>query len=332
MDIGGNGFFVFGSRERIDHCVFRSDDHIGGTKKSVAASRIDAKFLRSRFPVFVGDGKIDFGTVAFSNPVLLHVLDALRPVQFIESLEQTFGVKRDAHEPLFEIAAFDFLGAAFFVGTVSENFFVGADDFAMLAPPDLSVIVIGEALGIAVGDNGFFPLRFNFCGNRKFGDGATFLQGLVEPCVIQAGKNPLGPLVILGIRRVDFLVPIVRQTEPFDLPTEIVAILLGGDCRVRSCLDGVLFSGKSKGVPAHRVQYVESLSAFVTANDICCCVTFRVSYMQARAGGIRKHVEAIILGLGFVFACFECLLGFPVGLPFGFYLLRIILCHFMTPK
>jgi hypothetical protein len=49
--------------------------------------------------------------------------------------------------------------------------------------------------------------------------------------------------------------------------------------------------------------------------------------MEASATRVREHVQAVILGLGLIFARLESLMFFPVGLPLGFDLLRIILSH-----
>ena len=54
--------------------------------------------------------------------------------------------------------------------------------------------------------------------------------------------------------------------------------------------------------------------------------------MEACATRVREHVQAVILGLGLIGARLESLMFFPVGLPLGFDLLRIVLCHCFIPQ
>ncbi len=308
--------------------MLRRNDHVRRSEKRITAGRIDAKLFFGRLAGDVCDGEIDFCATALANPVPLHVLDALRPVEFVEAFEQAFPVKRDAHQPLFQVSAFNFFRSAFFMGAVGENFFVCTDNLAMFAPPDLRIGVVGETLGIAILADRILALGFDFCGNRKFRNRASLLERLVEPCVVQPDENPLRPLVILGIGRVDFLVPVIGKPEPFNLPAEIVAVLLRRNARMRSRLDGVLLGWKSERVPTHRMQNVKSLGALVTTNDVRRRVAFRMAYVKTRSRRIGEHVQAIILGLCHVCSGLESLLRIPIGLPLGFDLLRIVFRHF----
>ena len=50
------------------------------------------------------DGKIEFGAFGSADPMALHGLDALWPLQGVQSLQELIGVGRDPEEPLLEIA------------------------------------------------------------------------------------------------------------------------------------------------------------------------------------------------------------------------------------
>ena len=326
-----HGSLLFGSREFRDHRMFRGDDHVGGTEQRIATGGIDAELLFGRLAFSIGDGKVHFGTVALADPVLLHVLHALRPVELVEALQQAVAIQRDAHEPLLEVTAFHFLGAALFVAAIVQDFFVRANNLAVLAPPHLSVGVVSEALRILVFADFSNTLGFDIGRNREFFDGAALLLVFIEPGAVKALENPLRPLVILRVGGVDFLVPVVRETEALDLAAEIVTVLLGGNGRVRTGLDGVLFGREAESVPTHRVQHIETAAALVAADDVCCGVAFGVAHMETCATRVREHVQAVILGLGLIGARLESLMFFPVGLPLGFDLLRIILCHDLCP-
>ena len=327
MHVFFHGGLLFGSREFRHHSVFRSDDHVGGTEQRIATGRVNAELAVGRLAVSVGNREIHFGTVALANPVLLHVFDALRPVELVEALQQAVAIQRDAHEPLLEVTAFHFLGAALFVRAVVQDFFVRANNLAVLAPPHLSVGVVSEALPILVLADFFLALGFHVGRNREFFDGAALLLVFIEPGAVKALENPLRPLVILRVGGVDFLVPVVAEAKALDLAAEIVAVLLGRNGRVRTGLNGVLFGREAESVPTHRVQHVETAAALVAADDIGSGVTFGVAHMEARAARVREHVQAVILGLGLIGARLESLMFFPVGLPLGFDLLRIVLCH-----
>ena len=324
-----HGGLLFGSREFRHHGMFRGDDHVSCTEQRIATGRVNAELLFSRHAVSIGNGKIYFGTVALANPVLLHVLHALGPIQLVQALQQAVAIQRDAHEPLLEVTAFYFLGAALFVRAVVQDFFVRAHNLAVLAPPHLSVGVVSEALGILELANFCSTLSSHVGGDGQFFDGAALLLVFIEPGAVKALENPLSPLVVLGVSGVHFLFPVVGKAQALDLTAEIVAVLLGGDCRMGSGLNGVLFSGEAESVPTHRVEHVKTLGALVAANDIRCGVTFGVTHMEASATGIREHVQAVILGLGLIGARLESLMFFPVGLPLGFDLLRIVLCHLL---
>ena len=113
-----HGGLLFGSREFRHHGMFRSHHHVGRTEQRIATGRVDAEVLVGRLAFGIGDGEIHFGTEALANPVLLHVLHALGPVELVEALQQAVAIQRNAHEPLLQVTAFHFLGAALFVRTV----------------------------------------------------------------------------------------------------------------------------------------------------------------------------------------------------------------------
>jgi hypothetical protein len=66
------------------------------------------------------------------------------------------------------------------------------------------------------------------------------------------------------------------------------------------------------------MEYVESVQALIPGIDIRGNVTQRVTDMEARTGGVGKHVEYIEFGFGGINGDLESLVGFPVRLPSGF--------------
>ena len=125
---------------------------------------------------------------------------------------------------------------------------------------------------------------------------------------------------------------------------------LGGFARVLAGLDGVLFGGQAEGVPAHGVEHMEALRAFVAGEDVGGGVALRMADMQAGARRVGEHVEDVELGEllragrgvalgermagGHGFAGVpgaKSLLLVPVALPLGFDQMKRILsasgCH-----
>ena len=81
--------------------MFGSQHHERSAPERVRAGRKDDEVA--------GFGaKDDFGTFAFADPIALHGFDLLGPFgQFVDILEQTFGVVGDFEKPLLELALFD---------------------------------------------------------------------------------------------------------------------------------------------------------------------------------------------------------------------------------
>ena len=71
---------------------------------------------------------------------------------------------------------------------------------------------------------------------------------------MQNEKNPLGPPEIVDIRCCEFAIPIVTETQYFQLSAEIGDIVFGGNARRGVGADCMLFRGKAKRVESHRMQ------------------------------------------------------------------------------
>ena len=124
----------------------------------------------------------------------------------------------------------------------------------------------------------------------------------------------------------------MREPESPKLTTHIGDICICGDRRVLAGLDGVLFSGKTKCIKAHRVEHIASGHPLETAVDVGADVTQWVAHMESSTGGVRKHVEnkqflAALCNLGGIsqrpggIRGMECSLFLPVLLPAGLDLL-----------
>jgi len=197
----------------------------------------------------------------------------------VETIEELIGISGDAENPLTERAPHDgvFSNLAFTI----DDLFVGEDSAKFGAPVDRTLVDVGEA------------------------------------CFKELEEDPLGPAVVLGVGRVDFARPIEGEAEAFELSAEIIDILGGGDGRVGTCFDRILFGGKSKGVPANGVEHIVTGGKFVAGEDIIAGEIFGMTRVEAGTAGIGKHLEQVILGLVGTLFCCEGFIFLPITLPVG---------------
>ena len=165
----------------------------------------------------------------------------------------------------------------------------------MGAPPYLCIVVVGESFTGYITLHSLWSFRFNFSGDLQFADGASLLQILIEPGIVEPDKYPLGPFEVKWIGGVYFPVPVIAQSQRFNLPAEIIAILLCGNGRLGPGFNGILLGGQSECIPAHGVKYIESIHPFVPGHNVSGGVPFRMPHMQSRARRIGEHIQNIEL-------------------------------------
>ncbi|MPM97682.1 hypothetical protein SDC9_144859 [bioreactor metagenome] len=107
----------------------------------------------------------------------------------------------------------------------------------------------------------------------------------------------------------------------------MVDVLLGGDFRMGSGFDRVLFGGQPEGVPAHRMKHVEALHALVAADDVGRGVAFGMTHVKAGTGRIREHIQRVIFGFVGEVDGPERFFHRPARLPFGLDGLKIVFAH-----
>ena len=232
--------------------------------------------------------EIDVGALGLADPVSLHHLDRFRPVDQIEVFQKSFRVSRDLKVPLLHRHLDDREAAHF--GFAVHDFLVGQHGLQLGAPVDGLLSLVGQAH--------FVKLQ----------------------------KDPLRPLVVIGVGGVDLAVPVVGEAQSLDLLPEAVDVLVRALPRVRSRFDGVVLRRQSEGVPAHGVQNVEALHAFEAAVYVGRGVALGVSDVQSGAGRIREHVQNVN-GLSSLVAV-DGRVGFflfPHFLPLRLYACRIVI-------
>ena len=282
-----------------------------------------------------GGGKRHLRAAGAADPVALHGLDLLRPIQKLQVVEQAIRVGGDAHHPLAQALAEDREIAALRT-PIGGDFLVGQHRAQARAPVDHGVGEVDEAelidRGMLFRGGEIAEVAAVLCGAsarhqiaHEILDRTGFLLLLVEPGVINLQEDPLRPTVKLRIRRSDGAAAVMPQAQRVELAGHVRDVRLGGRARVRTCLDRVLFRRQPKGVVAQGVQNVLAQHAVVTGENIRGDVAQRVSHVQACAGGVGKHVLDVELVSGQLLTsgevthrvrCIERTVVHPVALPF----------------
>ncbi len=96
-------------------------DHVGRTEQGIGSSGINTNDIigwcgrktalcatrKERIPILfarhvVDQREVNFSTFALADPVALHFLDRVRPIEIVKVSEQSLGVLGDAQHPLLE--------------------------------------------------------------------------------------------------------------------------------------------------------------------------------------------------------------------------------------
>ena len=238
--------------------------------------------------VAVGGGEVHLGTLAAADPVALLDLDPLDIVHIVQIVDQAVGILGDGQHPLALFLADDLAAAA--LADALHNFLVGQHALAAGAPVHGHGGLIGQAL----------------------------LEHLQE--------DPLGPLIIVGIRGVHHPVPVEAVAQHFQLAGEVGDILPGDDGRMDVVLDGVVLRGQAEGVKADGEQHVVALHPLLAADDVHGGEGTGVAHVEALTGGIGELDEAVELLPGLVPGdSGEGLFLQPLLLPFLFNGCKIVL-------
>ena len=156
----------------------------------------------------------DLGTRGAADPVALLGLDALDVIHIVQIVDQALGVLRNGEHPLAFLLAHN-LAAAALADTV-DDLFVGEHALAARAPVDRHGGLVGQAV------------------------------------LIHLQEDPLRPLVIARIRRIDRAVPVKAVAKHLELLGKVGDVVFCHNGRVDMILDGVVLSRQTKRVKADR--------------------------------------------------------------------------------
>jgi len=230
--------------------------------------------------VAVGHREVHFAAIALANPVFLHRHDAFRPAgQLVTVIQKFLNVCGDFEKPLIQHLLLHFRAAA-----------------PALPAFDLFVSQHRIALGAEI-------------------NGGTFF--ISQAFLIHPDKEKLFPPVIFRLASGNFPVPVVAEAHAFELFFHVLDIFVGPFRGMNLMLDGGVFRRHAEGIPADRMQNIETFHAFVAGNNIADGVIADMTDMNF-AGGIREHLQQIIFFLLRIFGNLEGFFILPFLLPFLF--------------
>ena len=239
------GALLFGGGEHFHQFMFRRQDHEAHPVDGVRSGRehLDGALRQAL------DAKVHRRAFAAANPIALGFLDAVRPIEAIQVVDQALGEGRNAHDPLAHPLADHGVTAA--LAQAVFDFVIGQNRTEGGAPIDLAVGEVGQPElhqnvrlrdGIACipmsGSEGsvkgvipwvcsigqhfppfpiarrlrcFQPVALQHFHQLRDGFGAV--GGCIVPRFEQLGENPLGPPVVSRVTGAHFARPIVAESE-----------------------------------------------------------------------------------------------------------------------
>ena len=230
--------------------------------------------------VAIGDGECDLGAVRAADPLSLHGLDAFRPVDELQIVDQAVRVRGDLQHPLLHGALLDRISGLHVHAVL--DFLVGEHGAQGRAPVHGNLRLVGEATAV------------------------------------ELEEDPLGPAIVGLIAGGELTAPVVRQAELGQLLLEGRDVPLGDLSWVLAFLDCLALRGETEAVPAHDAQHIEAHHASCPGDDIGGDVALGMPDVKPRAARVGEHVEHVVLGARPVRGRRERILLLPGLPPLGF--------------
>src|SRR3989304_3364936 len=207
-------------------------------------------------------GKIVLRAFAAPDPVALHGLDMLGPIDRVEIGQQAVGIGGDAEKPLHQALALDHGPAA--PAAAVDDFFIRQYGLIHRIPVDLGRGPIGQAerteiLALLREGHSRPRLRGHWFRSGgigrpapcqlclKFGDRPRAFRARIEPGLVQLQEYPLRPAVILRLGGIDLAVLIEGDAEQPELALVVGREALDELGRVGLGLDGRILGRQAKG-------------------------------------------------------------------------------------
>ena len=143
----------------------------------------------------------------------------------------------------------------------------------------------------------------------------SFFQPTQEKCLL--------PAIVAGMAGGHFPPPVVGISQALELRTHAGDVGIRPFGRMHAMLDGRVFGGQAEGVPADGMYDVIALHAAEAGHHIADGIVAHMPHVNI-AGGVRKHFQHIILGLGRIRFHVEFAALRPAFLPLFFQGLGVV--------
>ena len=233
--------------------------------------------------------KIYFRTFAATNPVFLHGLNFVWPVERINFVEQFIGIGGNFEEPLLHLFLFDFVATAPTFAIL--DLLVCKYGLIHWAPPLIALCLVGKPL--------FEELQ----------------------------EAPLSPLIVFWVGGIYFARPVDRIAKALCLLAEVINICFSDFLWRNAGFDGIIFGRKAKSIIAKWAQDVHFLLRIEASETINDGEIANMSNVETGARWIWEHLREEHLGTLIVVFGGKRFFFFPTLLPFFFYFQWIIMAH-----
>ena len=194
------------------------------------------------------------GALGAADPVALHRLDVLGPLDRVEVVEQAVGVVGDPELPLLELLGLDLRAAA--LATTVDHLLVGQNGLVVRAPLDRGLLAVGQAV------------------------------------LVELQEDPLRPAVVPRLVGAELARPVDRDAPFAELALERGDRLVGRVARMLAAGDRVVLGREPEGVVAHRVQHAPASAAMEVRDRVADRVDLEVPDVRL-AAGVGQHLEHV---------------------------------------
>ncbi|MPM07237.1 hypothetical protein SDC9_53543 [bioreactor metagenome] len=287
--LGGGGFLVgaHGGEIRNPVRVFLHERMLGGDDHvGGSKQRIGAGGVNRQRVACSVEREIDQRAFAAADPVDLLGFDLFEIVHRVQIVDEALGVRGDFEHPLGAYHADDLPAAA--LADAVHDLLVGKADLAGGAEVDRDFRLVGKPL--------FKELQ----------------------------KDPLRPLIVVRVGRVDFPRIIKGIAEPLQLVAEADDVVVCDFGGVNAGFNGVVLRWQAERVVPDGVEHIEAFQTALARNDVHGGERPRVTDVQPLTGRIGefdhgKVFRPWIAGFRLIAAGVR-----PVFLPFQFNGLRVV--------
>ncbi len=272
-------------RRGLGQRVSGGDADVGHTHQGVRTGGEDGQgFLHLAGLGIEAEAQLD--TARLADPVALHGLDLLRPLDLVEVGQQLFGIIGDAQEPLRDFLALDQRAGT--PATAVDDLLIGEHGLVRRVPVDDGTLLVDDTL------------------------------------LDQLGEEPLLPAIVFQVAGGEFTAPVVGEAQRLELIAHVGDVLVGPLARRDVVLHRGVFRRQAEGVPAHRLHDVLALHALEARDHVTDGVVAHVTHVQL-AAGVGEHRQAVeLLAVG-IFHRLETLIFLPVLLGSLFDLIGSVL-------